>query len=160
MSYSIIAAIGKNRELGKDNDLIWHLPNDLKFFREVTNGKTIIMGRKTFYSLPKMLPNRKHIVISSSNNFNSEVKVYNNLEELLEDYKDSNEELFVIGGGSIYKLFIDIADNLYLTEIDAECLDASVYFPEFDKNNYEKTILKENEDNGIKYKHVLYKKLK
>ena len=75
MSYSIIAAIGKNRELGKDNDLIWHLPNDLKFFREVTNGKTIIMGRKTFYSLPKMLPNRKHIVISSSNNFNSEVKV-------------------------------------------------------------------------------------
>ena len=160
MSYSIIAAVGKNRELGKDNDLIWHLPNDLKFFREVTNGKTIIMGRKTFYSLPKMLPNRKHIVISSSNNFNSEVKVYNNLEELLEDYKDSNEELFVIGGGSIYKLFIDIADNLYLTEIDAECLDASVYFPEFDKNNYEKTILKENEDNGIKYKHVLYKKLK
>ena len=160
MSYSIIAAIGKNRELGKDNDLIWHLPNDLKFFREVTNGKTIIMGRKTFYSLPKMLPNRKHVVISSSNNFNSEVKVYNNLEELLEDYKDSNEELFVIGGGSIYKLFIDIADNLYLTEIDAECLDASVYFPEFDKNNYEKTILKENEDNGITYKHVLYKKLK
>ncbi len=160
MSYSIIAAIGKNRELGKDNNLIWRLPNDLKFFREVTNGKTIIMGRKTFYSLPKMLPNRKHVVISSSNNFNSEVKVYNNLEELLEDYKDSNEELFVIGGGSIYKLFIDIADNLYLTEIDAECSTASVYFPEFDKNNYEKIVLKENEDDGIKYKHVLYKKLK
>ena len=159
MSYSIIAAIGKNRELGKDNDLIWHLPNDLKFFREVTTGKTIIMGRKTFDSLPKMLPNRKHIVISSSNNFNSEVKVYNNLEELLEDYKNSIEELFVIGGASIYKQFIDIADKLYLTEVDAECMDASVYFPEFDKNNYEKTILKENEDNGIKYKHVLYKKI-
>ncbi len=160
MSYSIIAAIGKNRELGKDNNLIWHLPNDLKFFREVTTGKTIIMGRKTFYSLPKMLPNRKHVVISSSNNFNSEVKVYNNLEELLEDYKNSDDELFVIGGASIYKLFIDIAEKLYLTEIDAECMDASVYFPEFDKNNYERTILKENEDDGIKYKHVLYKKLK
>ncbi len=159
MSYSIIAAIGKNRELGKDNDLIWHLPNDLKFFREVTTGKTIIMGRKTFDSLPKMLPNRKHIVISSSNNFNSEVKVYKDIKQLLLDYKNSLEELFVIGGASIYKQFIDIADKLYLTEVDAECLDASVYFPEFDKNNYEKTILKENEDNGIKYKHVLYKKL-
>ena len=159
MSYSIIAAIGKNRELGKDNDLIWHLPNDLKFFREVTTGKTIIMGRKTFDSLPRMLPNRKHIVISSSNNFNSEVKVYKDIKQLLLDYKNSLEELFVIGGASIYKQFIDIADKLYLTEVDAECLDASVYFPEFDKNNYEKTILKENEDNGIKYKHVLYKKL-
>lgn len=159
MSYSIIAAIGKNRELGKDNDLIWHLPNDLKFFREVTTGKTIIMGRKTFDSLPKMLPNRKHIVISSSNNFNSEVKVYKDIKQLLLDYKNSIEELFVIGGASIYKQFIDIADKLYLTEVDAECMDASVYFPEFDKNNYEKTILKENEDNGIKYKHVLYKKI-
>ena len=159
MSYSIIAAIGKNRELGKDNDLIWHLPNDLKFFREVTTGKTIIMGRKTFDSLPKMLPNRKHIVISSSNNFNSEVKVYKDIKQLLLDYKNSLEELFVIGGASIYKQFIDIADKLYLTEVDAECMDASVYFPEFDKNNYEKTILKENEDDGIKYKHVLYKKL-
>ena len=159
MSYSIIAAIGKNRELGKDNDLIWHLPNDLKFFREVTTGKTIIMGRKTFDSLPRMLPNRKHIVISSSNNFNSEVKVYKDIKQLLLDYKNSMEELFVIGGASIYKQFIDIADKLYLTEVDAECMDASVYFPEFDKNNYEKTILKENEDNGIKYKHVLYKKL-
>ena len=159
MSYSIIAAIGKNRELGKDNDLIWHLPNDLKFFREVTTGKTIIMGRKTFDSLPKMLPNRKHIVISSSNNFNSEVKVYKDIKQLLLDYKNSMEELFVIGGASIYKQFIDIADKLYLTEVDAECMDASVYFPEFDKNNYEKTILKENEDNGIKYKHVLYKKI-
>ena len=159
MSYSIIAAIGKNRELGKDNDLIWHLPNDLKFFREVTTGKTIIMGRKTFDSLPRMLPNRKHIVISSSNNFNSEVKVYKDIKQLLLDYKNSIEELFVIGGASIYKQFIDIADKLYLTEVDAECMDASVYFPEFDKNNYEKTILKENEDNGIKYKHVLYKKL-
>ena len=159
MSYSIIAAIGKNRELGKDNDLIWHLPNDLKFFREVTTGKTIIMGRKTFDSLPRMLPNRKHIVISSSNNFNSEVKVYKDIKQLLLDYKNSMEELFVIGGASIYKQFIDIADKLYLTEVDAECMDASVYFPEFDKNNYEKTILKENEDNGIKYKHVIYKKL-
>lgn len=158
MSYSIIAAIGKNRELGKNNDLIWHLPNDLKFFKEVTNGKTIIMGRKTFESLPKMLENRKHVVLSSSNNFPSEVKVYNNFNDLLNDYKNSDEELFVIGGQSIYKLFIDIATRLYLTEIDAECSSATVYFPSFDKSLYNKEELKENEDNGIKYKHVLYMK--
>ena len=76
MSYSIIAAIGKNRELGKNNNLIWHLPNDLKFFKEVTSNHTIIMGRKTFDSLPRMLPNRKHIVLTSSENLPSEVEFY------------------------------------------------------------------------------------
>ena len=106
MSYSIIAAVGKNRELGKDNHLIWHLPNDLKFFKRTTSGKTIIMGRRTFESLPKMLPNRKHIVLSSSSDFPEEVEVYNELKELLDAYKDTDEELFVIGGASIYRLFI------------------------------------------------------
>ena len=159
MSFSIIAAIGKNNELGKDNNLIWHLPNDLKFFKETTTGKTIIMGRRTFESLPRMLPNRHHIVLSSSNDFPSEVSVYNNLDDLLKDYKDSEEELFVIGGASIYKLFLDYSDKLYLTEIDAS-EEADAYFPKFDKNDFEYELLKENEDNGIKYKHVLYKRIK
>jgi len=158
MSYSIIAAIGKNNELGKDNDLIWRLKNDLKFFREVTTGHTIIMGRKTFESLPKMLPNRKHIVLSSSEDFPSEVEVYKELKDLLESLKNSEEEIFIIGGGSIYKLFIDYADKLYLTEIDASYEEADTYFPTFDKNNYDREVLKENEENGILYKHVLYKR--
>ena len=158
MSYSIIAAIGKNNELGKDNGLIWSLPGDLKFFRTTTSGKTIIMGRKTFESLPKMLPNRHHIVISRGNNFPSEVEVYNSLEELLESLKDTNEEIFVIGGESIYKLFLGYADKLYLTEIDAECMDADAYFPEFNKDDYYRDELGENEDNGIQYKHILYRK--
>ena len=160
MSYSIIAAIGKNNELGKDNDLIWHLPNDLRFFKETTTGKTIIMGRRTFESLPRMLPNRHHIVLSSSTDFPEEVEVYKELKDLLEAYKDTNEELFVIGGASIYKLFIDYSDKLYLTEIDAECKDADAYFPEFDKSLYDKEIIKENSDDNIKYKHVLYKRKK
>lgn len=158
MSYSIIAAIGKNNELGKDNDLIWRLKNDLKFFREVTTGHTIIMGRKTFESLPKMLPNRKHIVLSSGEDFPSEVEVYKELKDLLESLKNSEEEIFIIGGGSIYKLFIDYADKLYLTEIDASYKDADTYFPTFDKENYDREVLKENEENGISYKHVLYKR--
>ena len=160
MSYSIIAAIGKNNELGKDNDLIWHLKGDLKFFRETTTGKTIIMGRKTFESLPKMLPNRHHIVLSRSNDFTSEVEVFRTLEELLNEVNKRDEEVFVIGGGSIYNMFIPYADKLYLTEVDATCDTADTYFPKFDKNDYEKEYLASGEDEGIEYKHVLYKKIK
>ena len=158
MSFSIIAAIGKNNELGKDNNLIWHLPNDLKFFKETTTGKTIIMGRRTFESLPRMLPNRRHIVLSSSEDFPDEVTVYKTLEELLEDLKDKDEEMFIIGGASIYKTFIDYCDKMYLTIIDAECKEADAYFPTFNESDWDKELLKENEDNGIKYKHVLYKR--
>ena len=156
MSYSIIAAVGKNLELGKNNDLIWSIPGDLKFFREVTKGHKIIMGRNTFDSLPRMLPKRKHIVLSSREDFPSEVEVYKNLKDLLLKYKDSEEEIFVIGGGSIYSLFLEYCDKLYLTEIDEEDKDASVYFPMFDKNLYDSEILGENIDNDIFYKHVLY----
>ena len=120
MSYSIIAAIGKNRELGKNNNLIWHLPNDLIFFKEVTSNHTIILVRKTFDSLPRMLPNRKHIVLTSSENLPSEVEVYKELKQLLEQYKDSTEEIFIIGGASIYSQFLEHSDKLYLTEIDEE----------------------------------------
>ncbi len=160
MSYSLIAAIGKNNELGKDNSLIWHLPNDLKFFKSVTTGKTIIMGRRTFESLPHMLPNRRHIVLSSSTDFPEEVTVYKDLNDLLLDLKDTKEEVFVIGGASIYKLFIDYADNMYLTLIDAECKEADAYFPTFNEEEWNQELLDENEDNGIKYKHVLYKRKK
>lgn len=158
MSYTIIAAIGKNRELGKDNNLIWHLPGDLKFFKEATTGHSIIMGRKTLESLPKLLPNRHHIVLSSSNDFTSKIEHYKTLKELLNNLKDKNEEFFVIGGASIYKEFIDIVDKMYLTEIEAECNDADAYFPEFNKNEWNREVLKESKDNNIPYKHVLYKK--
>ena len=87
MSYTIIAAIGKNRELGKNNDLIWHLPGDLKFFKETTTGHSIIMGRKTLESLPKLLPNRHHIVLSSSDDFGPEIEHYKSLKELLNGYE-------------------------------------------------------------------------
>ena len=108
MSYTIIAAIGKNNELGRNNELIWHLPNDLKFFKEITTGHTIIMGRKTLESLPKLLPNRHHIVLSSKEKFEEPIEHYKTLKNLLESLKDREEEMFVIGGASIYKEFIDI----------------------------------------------------
>lgn len=155
--YTIIAAIGKNRELGRDNKLLWSLKGDLKFFKEKTTNHTIIMGRKTFESLGRLLPNRKHVVISSSNNFPEEVDVYNNIESLLSHYKDTSEELFIIGGAKIYSEFIDYATKMYLTLVDGE-FDADVYFPMFDESVWTKTVLSENEENGLKYKHVLYEK--
>jgi len=159
MKISIIAAIGSNNELGRNNDLIWHLPNDLKFFKSVTSGHTILMGKNTFWSLPKVLPDRTNIVITHSDEkFPDEVVIYNSIESFLNDYRDKDEEVFIIGGASIYSQFIDKAENLYLTEIEASCPDASVYFPKFNKDDYDKSIIAENEDNGISYKHVLYKR--
>lgn len=159
MKISIIAAIGENLELGKNNDLIWHLPNDLKFFKNTTSGHTVLMGRNTFFSLPKVLPNRTNIVITDvDEEYPKEVVIYNSIESFLKDYQNKDEEVFIIGGASIYKQFIDLADKLYLTEIHATCSEASVYFPQFDKTNYDETTLLENCDNGISYKHVLYKR--
>lgn len=159
MKISIIAAIGENNELGRNNDLIWHLPNDLKFFKSVTSGHTVLMGRNTFWSLPKVLPNRTNIVITDMDeDYPKEVVIYNSIESFMNDYRDKDEEVFIIGGASIYAQFIDKADSLYLTEVSASCSDASVYFPEFDKTDYDKEVIGENNDNSISYKHVLYKR--
>lgn len=153
---NIIAAIGNNNELGKNNDLIWHLPNDLKFFKETTLNKTIIMGLNTFISLGRVLPNRKHIVLSFDDvTLPEEVLLFKNKEDVLNYIKE--EDVFVIGGASIYNLFINDADKLYITEINASS-DADVYFPKFNKNEFEKTILSSNSDNGIHYDHVLYER--
>ncbi len=159
MKLKMIAAVGKNNELGKNNDLIWHLKEDLKFFRDITIGHTVVMGENTFLSLPKLLPNRKHIVLSKSDKtFPNEVVVFHDFNDFLNAYCNSNEEIFVIGGGMIYKLFIDYVDEIYLTEIDDEDKDATVYFPEFNKELFTKDLLCSHEDNGLNYNHVLYRR--
>lgn len=154
----LIAAIGKNNELGKNNDLIWHLSEDMKFFRKTTTGKTIIMGRKCFESLPGLLPNRKHIILT--NNLNYKVDgaiIYHNLEEVLNYIKNTSEECFIIGGAKIYELFLPYVDTLYLTEIE-DTKEADVYFPTFDKTQYQKETIQELEENNIKYKFTKYTK--
>lgn len=154
---SMIAAIGKNNELGYKNKLIWNLPNDLKFFRETTMGKPIVMGYNTFLSLPKMLPGRKHIVLSFKEvEVPSEVELFTDIDDVI-NYIKQYDEVFIIGGASIYKAFIPYVDKLYLTEINATST-ADVYFPTFDKNMYSRRVLANNEDNGIKYEHVLYER--
>lgn len=154
----IIAAIGKNNELGKNNDLIWRLKGDLKFFKEQTTNHKIVMGYNTFKSLPRLLPNRKHIILTHKEIEIDGCQVFNDFNKLNNYLATLNEDIYIIGGGSIYKLFIDIADELILTEINDECLDAQVYFPTFDKNDCFKEVINECQEDGIKYSHVKYTK--
>ena len=157
MSVSMIAAVGKNLELGKNNNLIWHFKEDMKFFKDTTMGHTVVMGRKTFESLPKALPGRKNIVISSNAEYQAQgATVVTSVEEALQIA--DNEEIFVIGGGKIYAEFLPYADKLYLTEIDAECEDADTYFPQFNKSEYIKEIINYYDIDGVEFFHVVYKK--
>ena len=118
MSIKIIAAMSKNRVIGDSNTLIWHLPEDLKRFRKLTTGNTIVMGRKTYESIGKPLPNRRSIIITRDPDYKVEgCEVANSLEDAL---LLSNRDCFIIGGGEIYRQAMDIADRIYLTLIDKE----------------------------------------
>lgn len=154
---SIIAAIGKNRELGRGNDLIWHIKEDLKNFKNLTMGKCIVMGKNTYESLPKHLEGRKYIVLSSSLSEIENGLLFNDFNKLLEFIKDVDEEVMIIGGAHIYKLFLPFADKLYLTEIDSE-EKAEVYFPDFNKEDYECNVVSTNEVDGLKYSFVIYER--
>jgi dihydrofolate reductase len=128
---SLIAAIGKNNELGKSNTLLWHLPADMKHFKDVTTLHPVIMGRKTFESIGKPLPNRRNIVITRNVNYKKDgVELAYSLSEALDLFPDQNEEVFIIGGAELYKQTIPVADKLYITHIDAEDKNADAFFPE------------------------------
>lgn len=154
---SIIVAIGKNRELGRGNDLIWHIKEDLKNFKNLTMGKYIVMGKNTYESLPKHLEGRKYIVLSSSLSEIENGLLFNDFNKLLEFIKDVDEEVMIIGGASIYKLFLPFADKLYLTEIDSE-EKADVYFPDFNKEDFGCNVVSTNEVDGLKYSFVIYER--
>ena len=128
---TLIAAIDENSVLGKDNKLIWHLPEDLKRFKRLTTGHAIIMGRKTFESLPKALPNRHNIVVTRNQNYSKEgVTVCHSLEAAIECAKNDDQP-FVIGGGQVYEQAIELADVIELTKIHAQ-FEGDVFFPEID----------------------------
>lgn len=161
MELDLIAAIGRNRELGLDGDMPWKnsLKQDLKFFSRTTKGHAMLMGKRTFESLPGVLPGREHLIVTTSNMPEQEhVHIYKNLEEFFEDWKDRDETVFVIGGGSIYKQMLPYADKLILTEID-QVYSADTWFPDFDKARYKKSTLDRVEENGVCYEHVCYERL-
>ena len=193
MSFSLIAAIGKNRELGRDGGLVFRLPSDLKFFKEVTMGHPILMGRKTFESLPKMLPGRKHYVVTRNakrlsiplrapvappavagvlpilaarrrkdpaTGMEQPLCIVDNLDAFVREHAEGEEEVFVIGGASIYEKMLPYCDKLYLTEVDAVDETADVFFPEVDFGKYTRKVLKKGKENGLDFAHVLYTKKK
>lgn len=134
---SMICAIARNNVIGNNNSLIWHIPSDLKRFKSITSGSTIIMGRKTFESLPGVLPKRKHIVITRDENYtvdNENVEIFHSVDEVLRTYENITEEVYIIGGGQIYKEFLPHADKLHLTILEKD-FEGDTFFPEI--NNAE-----------------------
>ena len=156
MTLSLIAAIGKNRELGANNALLWHLPGDMKFFRETTRGATVVMGRLTFESIGRPLPNRRNLVVTRNQDYRPDgVETFRSLESALEA-ASSDEKVFIIGGARVYAESLKYADELILTEIDREYPEADVFFPEFDKTEWNASLIAENSDDGVSYRHVRY----
>ncbi|MBR6918506.1 MAG: dihydrofolate reductase, partial [Clostridia bacterium] len=157
---SIIASVGQNLELGYKNDLIWRVKGDLSHFRRTTSGHTVVMGQNTFESLPGALPDRRNIVITLDPDYKAVgAEVVHSIDEALSKL-DASEESFIIGGGSIYRAFINIADRLYLTEVEDSFADADTYFPSFDKADYDRTALMPLGDETLHAEVILYEKKK
>ena len=159
---SIIVAISKNNVIGKDNKLLWNIPEDLKHFKEITLNSKIIMGRKTFESLPGILPKRQHIILTKNKNYkvnSKEVKIVYDFKTIISDFYDSDEEVFVIGGGEIYNLFINYCKKLYLTKIDS-IFDGDTFFPNFDLSKFTKLEESPNyvSSSNISYKYLTLKR--
>lgn len=132
---TLIAAAGENNELGKDNDLTWHLPDDFKRFKKLTTGHHIIMGRKTFESFPQPLPDRTHVVITRRENYKKGgIIVVHSLERAIE-FTKGDPQPFIIGGGEIFKISMDIAEKIELTRIHGT-FEADTFFPEIDENQW------------------------
>lgn len=133
----MVAAAGENNELGRDGDLIWHLPDDFKRFKRLTTGHPIIMGRKTFESFPKPLPNRTHIVITTKKDYTVEGHiVVHSIDDAVQAARQISPLIFIIGGGEIYKLYLPMADRIELTRVHGK-FDADTYFPKLDESVWE-----------------------
>ena len=161
---SIIVAKAKNNIIGKDNKLLWHLPDDLKRFKKLTIGHNIIMGRKTFESLGKILPNRKHIVFTQNPNFNIDnenVQIVHSMLEI-QEYIENSEENFVIGGAMIYNLLMPYVTKMYITEIEKD-FQGDAFFPRIDTQIWKEVSREKgikDENNDYDYDYVVYERIK
>lgn len=139
MSISLIAAMDRNGVIGKDNKLPWSLPNDLRYFKRVTEGNIVVMGRKCYESIGHALPGRTNIVLTTDPNYYArDCYIYHSIEDFMSDYKlhsEKDDEVFIIGGSEIYKQFLPHADKLYITKIDHE-FEGDTFFPEIDPDTW------------------------
>ena len=168
MKLSLIVATAQNNVIGRNNELPWHLPQDLKYFKAITLGKPIIMGRKTFESIGKPLPGRTNIVVTRQKNWNfSGVLVAKNIEDAIEvaqafrnEQNTSSEEIMVIGGAEIYRSSLALANRVYLTKIDAKIEGADAFFPELPAGQWKLTSeLAGESDASIKHKFLVYDRI-
>lgn len=148
MTITIVVAIAQNHAIGKDNKLLWHLPNDLKHFKTITSGGTVIMGRKTYDSVGKPLPNRRNIIITRQSITIDGCEVINSLDEALALCK-TEQEVFIVGGAEIYKMAMPVTNRIYLTIVHHD-FEGDTYFPEIEENNWKET---EREDHQPDEKH-------
>jgi len=153
---AIIACVSSDRGLGQDNDLLWHFKDDMKFFRTTTQGATVVMGSRTFASIgSKPLPKRRNIVLSRAEIDRAGVEVVHNETELRKLLAQTDGPKFIVGGASLYQMFIDDAEKLYLTEV-AATKPADTYFPEFNRADFVRKVLAAHEQDGIKFEIVEY----
>lgn len=162
---SLIAAMGNNRVIGMNNDMPWHLPKDLAHFKKVTSGHTVIMGRKTYESIGRPLPNRKNIILTRQQSLNvpEKVQLIRDLN-VVKEWNEQNprEEYFILGGGELYKQSIDFADRLYITKID-ETFEGDTVFPLIDETKWEivsEKIGERDENNPYHFKFLMYERKK
>jgi len=156
---SIIAAIDQNRGLGKNNKLLFKIKKDLQRFKKITTGHPVVMGRKTFQSLGKTLPNRTNIIVTRNKSFRpKDTQVFDSIDKAIEFAKKKSAEIFIIGGGSIYRQTIDIADKLYLTIVKGS-YDADIFFPKYKNKGFQK-IYESNwlKEGNYTFKFTEYKK--
>lgn len=157
---SIIVAKAKNNVIGKNNEIIWKLPTDMKRFKDLTTGHVIIMGRKTFESIGRVLPNRKHIIFSQNPDFKVEdenVEIVHSMLQIQQYIEDENEN-FVIGGAMIYNLLMPYINKMYITQIDKE-FEGDAFFPRVDIEKWEEIErLPQINENGINYEFITYKR--
>lgn len=156
---SIIACISQNLGLGLDNQLLWQLKPDLRFFRQTTSGHPVVMGSKTFQSIGRPLPKRENIVLTRGSLEQSGITVFHDQAALDQYLNTLSGEKFIIGGASLYKLYLDEAEKLYLTEV-AATKPADTYFPIFDKSRYTRKVLQIGSCDGIDFKIVEYTRKK
>lgn len=159
MSISIIVATDENRGIGKDNQLLWHISADLKYFKQVTMGKPVVMGRKTFDSIGRPLPGRRNVVISRSLHALEACEVYDDIFKAIQALANE-EEVFIIGGAEIYRQTIEAADKIYLTKV-FESFEADVFFPEMHANEWKQCSASEifkDEKSGLKYQFMIFQK--
>ena len=163
MIVSMIAAMGKNRVIGKGNQMMWHLPLEYKYFKETTINHCIITGRKNFEAQGRALPKRTNIVVTRNKDFQAEgAEVVSSVGEALELARVKGEtEAFIIGGGEIYKQSVNLVDRIYLTEVDFS-KEGEVYFPKFDESKFTKTLVRAaevSEKNSLAWKAYLYQRI-